>query len=51
MKKIAWTLTAVLGAYVVVALGLDAFVGLTQLPLDTGRAEGVLRTFDDDGAA
>ncbi len=51
MKKIAWTPTAVLGAYVVLALGLDAFVGLTQLPLDTGRAEGVLRTFDDDGDA
>ena len=51
MRKIAWTVSAVLGAYVVLALGLDAFIGVTQLPIEPGRAEGVLRTFDDDGKA
>ena len=51
MKKIGWTVTAVLGAYVVLALGFDAFVGVTQLALEPGRAEGVLRTFDDAGKA
>jgi hypothetical protein len=51
MKKIAWTMTAVLGAYVVLALSFDVFLGVTQLALEPGRAEGVLRTFDDEGKA
>lgn len=49
MKKIAWAVTAVLGAYVVLALGFDAVIGVTQLTLEPGRAEGVLRTVDDEG--
>jgi hypothetical protein len=51
MRRIAWTAAAVLGAFVVLALGLDAFIGVTQLALEPGRAEGVLRTFDDEGQA
>ncbi|MEN8182620.1 MAG: hypothetical protein ABFS46_08805 [Myxococcota bacterium] len=51
MKKVAWTVSAVLAAYVVLALGLDAVIGVTQLALEPGRAEGVLRTFDDEGMA
>lgn len=51
MRKIAWSVTVVVGVYVGLALGLDALIGVTQLPLEPGRAEGVLRTFDDDGKA
>ena len=49
MKKAAWTVAAVLGGFVLLALSLDAFIGATQIALEPGRAEGVLRTFDDDG--
>jgi hypothetical protein len=49
MKRIAWTAVAILGAYVALALGLDAIVGVAQPALEPGRAEGVLRTFDDEG--
>lgn len=38
-----------LAAYVVLALGFYAFIGATQLALEPGRAEGALRTFDDEG--
>ena len=51
MRKIAWTTTAVLGAFVVLALAFDGLLGVTQLSLEPGRAEGVLRTFDDEGEA
>lgn len=51
MKKIAWTTAAVLGAFVALALGFDALLGVTQLALEPGRAEGVLRTYDDEGRA
>jgi hypothetical protein len=49
MKRILRSVAIVLGAFVVLALGLDAFFGVTQLALEPGRAEGVLRTFDDAG--
>jgi hypothetical protein len=49
VKKAAWIVTAVVGGFVLLALGLDAFIGATQIELEPGRAEGVLRTFDDDG--
>ena len=49
MKRVAWTAAAVLGTYVALALAFDAFIGVTQLSLEPGRAEGVLRTFDDEG--
>jgi hypothetical protein len=49
VKKVAWTLAAVLTGFVALALAFDAFLGVTQLALEPGRAEGVLRTFDDDG--
>jgi hypothetical protein len=51
MKKSAWTLAAVVGAFVVLALGFDGLIGLTQPAFEPGRAEGVLRTFDDEGKA
>jgi len=49
MKRIVRSVAVVLGAFVVLALGFDAFLGVTQLALEPGRAEGVLRTFDDEG--
>ena len=49
MKRIAWIVTGALAAYVVLALGLYAFIGATQLALEPGRAEGALRTFEDEG--
>lgn len=51
MRKIVWAVAVVLGLYAVLALGLDAFIGATQLSIEPGRAEGVLRTFDADGKA
>jgi hypothetical protein len=51
MKKAAWTAIVALGGFVVLALAFDAFIGVTQLQLEPGRAEGVLRTFDDEGRA
>ncbi len=51
MKKFAWAVTAIVGAFVVLALAFDAFLGVTQMELEPGRAEGVLRTFDDEGTA
>jgi hypothetical protein len=51
MKKIAWTVLPAPGACVALALGLDAFLGVTQLALEPGRAEGLLHTFDDEGKA
>jgi hypothetical protein len=51
MKKLARGLCIVLGVYLAVALGLDAFLGVTQPALEPGRAEGVLRTFDEAGRA
>lgn len=38
-------------AFAALALALDALVGLFQPSLEPGAAEGVLRTFDDDGKA
>lgn len=35
----------------VAGLCLDALIGVIQLSLEPGRAEGVLRTFDDEGSA
>ena len=49
MKKIAWTIGGLVGAYVALALLLDAFVGFSQPVLDPGSAEGVLHTFDERG--
>jgi hypothetical protein len=36
-------------AFVVLALGLDASVGIFQPVLESGATEGVLRTFDEEG--
>jgi hypothetical protein len=35
--------------FVVLALGLDAIIGVSQPVLESGSAEGVLHTFDDEG--
>jgi hypothetical protein len=51
VKKVARTALVVLGSFVVLALAFDAFMGVAQLELEPGRAEGVLRTFDDEGRA
>lgn len=51
MRKIASILTALVGAFVLLALAFDAFLGVTQLALEPGRAEAVLRTHDEEGKA
>lgn len=50
MKRIVWGLVG-LGGFLVLALAIDAFIGLRQPALEQGSAEGVLRTFDEDGTA
>ena len=49
MKKFIWTVTIIIGAFVALAIAFDAFLGATQMELESGNAEGVLRTFDDEG--
>jgi hypothetical protein len=49
MKRIICTLAFILIGFVVLALGVDAIVGISQPALEPGAAEGVLRTFDEDG--
>lgn len=51
MRKFLGTMAAVAGAFVALALSFDAFLGITQMQLEPGRAEGVLRTFDEEGKA
>jgi len=49
MKRILRTLALAAAGLVAVALGIDAIVGIAQPAFEPGAAEGVLRTFDDDG--
>ena len=49
MKRILRRLAFVLIGFVVLALGVDAIVGISQPALEPGAAEGVLRTFGEDG--
>ena len=49
MKRIVRTVVLSLSGFVVLALGIDAIVGLRQPVLQPGPAEGVLRTFDEEG--
>lgn len=41
----------VLAGLALLALALDAIVGISQPSLDPGSAEGILRTFDEQGRA
>ena len=49
MKKAAKILGIVIAGYVTLALALDAFIGTTQIALEPGEREGILRTSDADG--
>ena len=49
MKKAAKILGMVIAGYVTLALALDAFIGVSQIALEPGEREGILRTFDADG--
>ena len=48
MKRIIRTLAFIVVGFVVLALGVDAIVGISQPALEPSAAEGVLRTFDED---
>lgn len=48
MRRIR-ALVLVPAGLVVLALGVDAIVGISQPVFEPGAAEGVLRTFDEDG--
>ena len=50
MKKIAGIVVGLLAAFVVLALLFDAWVGASQPRLSPGAGEGVLHTFDAEGA-
>jgi len=45
--RVLRTLVLLLVAFVLLALGIDAIVGLRQPVLQPGAAEGVLRVFAD----
>ena len=49
MRKAAKILGWVVAGYVSLSLALDAFIGVTQIALEPGEREGILRTFDADG--
>lgn len=49
MRKLLWTLGLLVGSYVVLALGIDAYVGFAQPELEGEPREGVLVTFDETG--
>jgi len=49
MRRIARTVVLFLVGFVLLALGIDALVGIRQPVLQPGAAEGVLRTFDENG--
>ncbi|MDE0063561.1 MAG: hypothetical protein OXP09_20330 [Gammaproteobacteria bacterium] len=49
MKKAAKILGWVVAGYVSLALALDAFIGVTQIALEPGEREGILRTINADG--
>ncbi len=49
MRRIIRTLALLLVGFVVLALGIDAIVGMRQPVLQPGAAEGILRTFDENG--
>jgi hypothetical protein len=51
MKRPIAIALAVLGGAPLLGLVFAAFVGASQISLEPGRAEGVLRTFDEDGTA
>jgi hypothetical protein len=50
VKKIAGVVVGLLAALVVLALLLDAWVGASPPQLSPGMGEGVLHTFDAEGA-
>jgi hypothetical protein len=43
------TLALLVAGFVALAMGIDALVGIRQPVLQAGAAEGILRTFDDQG--
>ena len=47
--RIVRTLVILLVAFVLLALGIDAIIGIRQPVLQPGAAEGVLRVFDENG--
>jgi hypothetical protein len=49
MKKLAWTVGALVGAFVVLALLFDAYLGVSQARLQPGPVEGVLVSTDAEG--
>jgi hypothetical protein len=49
MKKLAWTLAGLVGAFVVLVLLMDAYIGYAQPQLEGGPGEGELVTFDEAG--
>jgi hypothetical protein len=51
MRRIAGASALVLTSFVLLALGIDAVVGIRQPALQPGGAEGVLRVFDESGRA
>ena len=48
-KKAAKILGITVAGYVALALTFDAFIGVSQIALEPGEREGILRTFDADG--
>jgi len=49
MRRIVRTLALLFVGFVALALGIDAIVASRQPVLNPGAAEGILRTFDEDG--
>ena len=49
MRRIGRTLALLLVGFVLFALGVDAIVGIRQPVLQPGAAEGILRTFGENG--
>lgn len=50
MKRSGLAIVLALGVYVLLALAINGFAGVTQPELGAGAGEGVLRTFADDGS-
>ncbi len=50
MRLFVRTFVLLFGGFVFLALGLDAIVGISQPVLEPGAAEGILRTFDEEGS-
>ena len=48
--RIVRAVVVLVAGFIVLALALDAAIGSFQPVLEPGPAEGVLRTFDEDGA-